>query len=161
MVSMDDDILQKMRSKINFCRDYENESNYEMAYISVWSAFELLLKFIAKEIERNLLKEQLTSWLKYIDKITEIAPQPIKHFPKARHYENLPGIGFFAKYYPGLTRCEIVLNSQGKFRRRRNEIAHEATRFKSKELYFEYKEMIIGALNEALSVTVKNNNFQL
>lgn len=123
--------LTEFRDKQNsVLREYINEKNYEMSFLVRWAILEKVVKTIARENRRITLVESLNNWLSYIEKGTEKpnkAPQTSidpKTLPNRQEFHDcLNAFGFNGK--------EIwnIMDSNGRYRRHRNELAHTGKKF--------------------------------
>ena len=104
---------------------YNSEQNYEMAYLVRWSILEKLVKTIAAEYRRDILVKSLQDWLTHLKKDT---PKPSKKPNTAIDLITLPHKSEFiaSLNYFGLNGDSLwsVMDSNGKHRRHRNELAH-------------------------------------
>ena len=118
---------------------YSSENNREMCYLVQWSVLEKFIKTIASEYRRSLLRESLNAWLSYLESSDN---RPSKNPQTAIEINTLPNKSEFIaslKHY-GFNGDEIwaLMDSKGKFRRYRNELAHTGKRFNSLVYYSMY-----------------------
>lgn len=115
---------------------YNSEQNYEMAYLVRWSILEKLVKTIAAEYRRDILVKSLQDWLTHLKKDT---PKPSKKPNTAIDLITLPHKSEFiaSLNYFGLNGDSLwsVMDSNGRHRRHRNELAHTGKKFINYLLY--------------------------
>jgi len=127
---------------------YENNKQYETAYLALWSILEKFVKTVAYEYRREMLRSSLAEWTDYLDgkqeKRPESAPKCILDaitLPKKNEFfACLNYFGFIAE------KVWAVMDSQGRFRLRRNDIAHNAKRFGNKANYQEMEKIMSGLI---------------
>ncbi|NOT64520.1 MAG: hypothetical protein HOP06_00470 [Methylotenera sp.] len=109
---------------------YKSEENREMAFLACWAILEKFIKVIATEYRRCLLEKSLRDWLAYIDsginkptKKPETVLDNVNLPKKSEFISSLNNYGFDGE---GVW---IIMDSEGKHRRRRNELAHTGRKF--------------------------------
>lgn len=129
--------LREFRSvQEKLIQHYQSENNNEMTYLVRWSILEKLVKTVATEYRRNLLLKSLQDWLAHVKKGD---PKPSEIPNTVIELKTLPKRNDFITYldYYGLNGQGIwkVMDSSGKHRRHRNELAHTGKKFINYFLY--------------------------
>lgn len=124
---------------------YENNKQHETAYLARWAILEKFVKTIAYEYRREMLRKSLAEWTDYLDGKWDKRPDTTPKcaldavtLPREKEF-------FSCLSYFGFNAKEIwaLMDSKGRFRIRRNDIAHKAIRFGSKKKYEEMKTHMI------------------
>lgn len=136
-------------------QDYEKLEYWEMAYISYWSILETGLKLFATTSLRKQLHDKIKNWNDYLTGVNNIKPNKITNFSVQYASHNIPKIKDIEIVLGTLPNVARIIDSSGKWRKKRNDIAHNANRFKDKILFLEYKQDIIGAIEE-LNKNIEN-----
>ena len=115
---------------------YQSEKNNEMAYLVRWSILEKVVKTVTSEYRRTNLIKSLEGWLSHIKSGTK---KPSKNPSTVIELKVLPQKNEFlsALNYYGLIGNDMwtVMDSEGKHRRHRNELAHTGKKFMNFLLY--------------------------
>jgi len=137
--------LQELHAEV-----YENNKQYETAYLARWSILEKFVKTVAHEYRREMLRKSLAEWTDYLDgKLKQKPRKPNcilapNNLPEEKEFRAcLTYFGFDADAVWEL------MDSNGRFRKRRNDIAHKAVRFGIKT---KYEEMNIAMSNLIVSI---------
>lgn len=134
--------LQELHAEV-----YENNKQHETAYLARWSILEKFVKTIAYEYRREMLRKSLTEWTDYLNgKLKQKPRRPNcilapNNLPEEKEFRAcLTRFGFDADAVWGL------MDSNGRFRKRRNDIAHKAVRFGIKTKYEEMKPHMVDLI---------------
>lgn len=115
---------------------YQAEKNNEMAYLVRWSILEKLVKTLATEYRRRILIVSLREWLNHIE---NGGPKPAKNPNTSVESKVLPKKEEFIAClnYFGLNGQDVwtIMDSKGRHRRHRNELAHTGKKFVNYLLY--------------------------
>jgi len=133
--------------------DYENNNNYQMAYIAYWAILEDVVKRLGPICMQIALKKELQEWLGYIQNKNQKKPKPITQRTFDIPKEKLNTIPSETLLQHILSKDDApnvfkVLNPNERFRKRRNSIAHSAENI-SEKTYHEFKTAINNAIQEA------------
>ena len=134
--------------KILTAINYEKNKSYEMAYISLWSIMEKGITLYANEAVKIELYNKIKDWEKYLSGSSNKIPKEIKSFTLKYTRNNLPQVSLVEKALGEMKQVRKVLEPSGKWRTRRNNIAHNALRFYTKDKYMEYKHEMLLAIDE-------------
>ena len=74
-------------------------------------------------------------------------PKDIKNFNTEYTSNSIPQVSLIENILGKMRQVEIVLDTKGKWRDRRNKIAHQASRFINEDKYKEYKHELIKAID--------------
>lgn len=130
------ELLEFRATQENLILHYKSVGNKEMSYLVCWSILEKSVKTIAAEYRCCLLKKSLREWLAYLENSTKqpskkpnIVIDPISLPQKDEFISALNYFGFNGD------NTWLVMDSGGKHRRHRNELAHTGKRFVNLSLY--------------------------
>jgi len=145
--------LEKARVSLSF--EYESNGSYEMAFISLWSILEHIMKPIASVSIKVKLKNSLNEWLVYAENTQSSAkPKEIKNFQLEYTNTTIPQISHIEDAVGDLPKLKVLMDSSKKYRKKRNSIAHRADKL-SESAYAEYKGAVLDALNELKNALAK------
>jgi hypothetical protein len=132
-----EDLLKFRRAQDALASHYEKTENREMAYLVRWSILERFVKVVATEYRLDLLRNSLNEWLAHIE---NGKPRPSKNPKFSIEVNTLPEKQEFIKalQYYGFNGTDVwaVMDSRGKHRRHRNELAHTGKKFINMALYY-------------------------
>lgn len=129
---------------------YEKKESYEMAYIYLWSILEKGLSLYANEAVKVKLQSQVKQWDKFLTGVSNKRPAAIKSFNTEYKSRSIPQVTQIESMLGKMNQVSKVLNTKGKWRIRRNNIAHNAADFYNAEKYKEYKYELLKAIDELL-----------
>lgn len=124
------ELLEFRESQEKLVQLYQSRENLEMAYLTRWSILEKLVKTVASDFRRKNLIDSLQAWLVYARKGEQ---RPSKNPNTAIELKTLPQkkefIDSLNQY--GLLGEDVwqIMDSSGRHRRNRNEIAHTGKKF--------------------------------
>ncbi|WP_272575959.1 hypothetical protein [Providencia sp. PROV273] len=151
MSLLDDFIKLRIKKRI-LAEEYEQIQSYEMAYIALWSVTELTVKAVEESRKTSELKDRIRAWHHFFENNSNISrPEPIKSF--VCEVKTIPAITLIQKSLgevPALAKL-LQTNQRGKsskYRDKRNAIAHNADKFKNIDIYLDYKETALAAIEE-------------
>lgn len=137
--------------------EYENKVSYESAYLIKWQFIEKIVKELAEDVRKNQLLSKLKLWIDYLENENIDKPKEIKSFSVSPN--RLPEIDMITKYFnKEMPKLANVLNTESKFRKKRNKIAHNFEPFKKKETYEEYSCMLDEAISELQNELTLNSD---
>ena len=139
---------------------FEQSGSLEMAYIASWSTLEFAMKEVASVATRNKLRLQLMSWMSYLDKITSDRPAEIKSFAIQYTSDRIPNMSLVEQELGQLPALSEVMDTNKKYRKKRNNIAHHAEPFIKVDKYQDYKAAITDALSELQDAIAKKASTQ-
>lgn len=124
-------------SQMALVREYEQKRQFETAYLARWAIAERFVKVVTTEYRRERLRRVLGEWLDYLDRKEDRQPQdkPVtaletRNLPKESEFkQSLSHFGY---------ECEeiwSVMESKGKAREFRNQIAHTGRKFTRQSQY--------------------------
>lgn len=116
--------------------DYKKNGSLEMMYLVQWSILEKLVKVVTSQYRREILKNSLCEWLEYIE---NNGSRPLKQPNTVLNLKGLPNKDEFkaALYFYDLNADDIwsVMDSEGRHREYRNELAHTGKRFSNNQAF--------------------------
>lgn len=129
---------------------YEENKIYELAYLIKWQIVEGTIKEIAKAQRRLELIDNLNEWIQYLTMNSKNQPSKINSF--SIDSDSIPNIELILKYFEKneLFNLTELLQSKGKYRERRNAIAHRFSKFRSKSVYMDYAQKADAAIDELI-----------
>ena len=128
---------------------YEKGSSFEMAFLSLWSILEQIMKLVASVSAKRKLEASLLEWTIYVQNPSSgKKPKEIKNFQlEYDSSSSIPMISQIEDVIGNVPKLKELMDSNGKYRRKRNDIAHRAEKLSDK-VYLDYKEVTLAALNE-------------
>jgi len=87
-------------------------------------------------------------WNEYLSGTRTNRPKDIKNFTTEYKSEKIPDISMIEEILGAMPEVRKIIEPKKKWRNRRNEIAHKASKFKNEALFIEYKNDLHGAVNE-------------
>ncbi|MGW7676370.1 hypothetical protein [Shewanella sp. S23-S33] len=127
---------------------YENKGSYEMSYVALWTILEHIMKPIASIGVKKKLESELLEWVNHVQNPTPgKQPKEIKNFKTEYTETSIPPMTLIKEAIGELPKLKLLMDSQGKYRRKRNEIAHRAEKL-SETSYVVYKESVLAAVIE-------------
>lgn len=131
---------------------FEQQANYPMAYLAHWAIVEDFAKSLAPLCRRADLENAIKQWSSYLLGEIKTKPKTISigrfELPKEKS-KSIPSEGVLLnvldkKITPSIF---ILLDTDGKYRKRRNKIAHFAENV-SEEVYVEFKTLLLASAEE-------------
>lgn len=135
---------------------HEESNSFEMSYISYWSILEDGLKLFATLGTRAELHSKIRRWNDFLSGKTKTKPKDIRNFSTEYNQDKIPRIELIELVLGSMPSVAKIIEPNKKWRNRRNDIAHKASKFKNESLYLEYKADIleaIGELNKNITIT--------
>jgi len=153
MNSLKPDVIKTLidfRDKqLKLAEEYESNKQYETAFIAYWSVLENFVKAVATEYRKDLLRQSLHEWRRYLEEELDGCPKPPPS-GKLRSF-NLPRKDAFHKclrfFRFDSGQFWKVMDSEGECRKKRNRIAHSAEKFSSPDKYFDLKTPTVGLIS--------------
>jgi len=127
---------------------FEESFSLEMAYIANWSTLEFAMKEIASIATENNLRLQIKSWMSYLNKEISTCPKDIKSFAIRYASDRIPNMSLIEQELGHMQALSEVMDTNKKYRKKRNNIAHHAEPFIKIDKYWDYKAVINNALDE-------------
>lgn len=130
--------------------NYEEKEIYELAYLIRWQIVENTVKEIGKLQRKENLMNKLNEWIKYLSGDSNKKLKPINSF--AVDSDAIPNDELLKQYFSNreLANLYDLLKSKGKYRIRRNDIAHRFSKFKNQSKYNEYSTKVDKAISELI-----------
>ena len=138
--------LSKERQKE--AQDHENARSWEMSFISYWSILEDGLKLFASLGVREQLHIKIREWDAFLSGRKKQKPKNIRNFSVEYKTNKIPTIQTVEVILGKMPKVAEVLEPKKKWRNRRNEIAHKASKFRNEALFAEYKNDVLMAIDE-------------
>lgn len=124
------DLLMFRANQEKLILHYKSLENREMAFLACWAISENFIKVVATEYRRCLLEQSLREWLAYVEsgiKKPTNKPETVLdsiNLPKKSDFiSSLNYYGFDGEA------VWVIMDSKGKHRRWRNELAHTGKKF--------------------------------
>jgi hypothetical protein len=144
--------LAKKEKQIALQLVHEESENFGMAYLSLWAIVEDFATRLGPICQRAELKRSLQEWQTFLSGESSVSPRKISsgNFDLASEVtarippESLLTIVIAIEVAPSFYE---LLDSKKKYRKRRNLVAHSGEAA-SKEVYEDFREKILLALNE-------------
>jgi hypothetical protein len=156
--SLYEQLTELEKTHVSLSSEYESNGSYEMAFISLWSIIEHIMKPIASVSIRVKLKKSLNEWLVYAENPQSVTkPKEIKNFQLEYTNTTIPQISHIEDAVGDLPKLKVLMDSNKKYRKKRNSIAHRAEKL-SESVYAEYKVAVLDALNELKNALAKFEN---
>jgi hypothetical protein len=128
---------------------YEKSNCWSYAYLSRWVVLESGLKLIFDENNKLNIRALAEEWVNYLDGKSEKKPDNIKNFTLKT--QTIPPYSFLQNIFGTCNSIKKVLDSKGKYRPKRNRIAHKAEEFRSEKDYLEYKGLVDKAIKQMIT----------
>ncbi|EGR1564746.1 MULTISPECIES: hypothetical protein [Vibrio] len=145
-ISLKLDALEK--EHYSLAEYYEHKGSYEMSYVALWTVLEHIMKPIASIGVKKKLESELLEWVNHIQKPTPgKQPKEIKNFKTEYKATSIPPMTLIEEAIGELPKLRVLMDSKGKYRRKRNDIAHRAEKL-SEASYLDYKESVLAAVIE-------------
>lgn len=146
------EFLIKKESQLALCLKHEANENYGLAYLAFWAVGEHFAKHLAHVWQRDQLKSELTRWQSFLNDSTSSRPSDILVssfklacavgvvIPSVKILKLALPVEVAPSYYE-------MIDSERKYRRRRNTIAHSGESV-TLVVYEEFKALAIAAHKE-------------
>ncbi len=128
---------------------YESAKCWSYAYLSRWVVLEKGLKSLHDSYNKQHIRKLALEWIDYLDGNKKTIPDKIKDF--SIQTRNIPSYKFIANVLGNCNKIKEVLDSNGKYRPKRNRIAHKAEEFRSEKDYMGYKKSVDDAIKQLLT----------
>lgn len=128
---------------------YENARCWSYAYLSRWVVLENGLKSLFDHHNKELIRKGALEWLEYLDRKTDKVPNKINNF--SLKTQTIPAQKFINETLGTCQSITEAIDSNNKFRKKRNKIAHTAEEFQSETKYLEYKEVVDKAIKQLIT----------
>ena len=145
-------LLKERKKK---AKEHEIARSWEMSYISYWSILEDGLKLFATLGIRKQLHLKIKQWDDYLSGIKDNRPKEIRNFSVEYKTDKIPTVRTIEIILGEMPAVAKIIEPKKKWRNRRNDIAHKASKFKNESLFTEYKTDVLGAVEE-LSKNITN-----
>ena len=134
--------------KKNQISNYEDQGVFELAYLIKWQIVEETVKEIAIIQRRDNLLKSLKLWIDYLEDAESKKPKDIKNFNLDS--KTLPQTDLIKNFFEGheISSLADILDSDKKYRRRRNDISHRFDTYFSEKTYPEYSSKLDEAIKE-------------
>ena len=137
---------------------YEDKKCQSYAYLSRWVVLERGLKSLYDSYNKQRIRKGATEWIEYLDGKNKNAPNKIKDFSVQTRY--IPKYSFITELFGECNYLKVAIDSTGKYRKKRNKIAHKAEEFRSEKDYLSYKKAVDEAIKQLLSTLSQKVNIR-
>lgn len=128
--------------------EYEKARSWGMSFISYWSILEDGLKIFASLGVRESLHLKIKEWDAFLSGRSNKKPKDIRNFSVEYKSDKIPTIQIVEVVLGSMPKVSKIIEPKKKWRNRRNEIAHKASKFKDEDLFLEYKSDVLSAIAE-------------
>ncbi|GEM02116.1 hypothetical protein SAMN05421839_12125 [Halolactibacillus halophilus] len=144
------DLITSVAEKESLIFNYEEKEVYELAYLIKWQIVEDAVKEIGKLQRKENLMIKLNEWIKYLNADSKKQPKIINSFRV--DLDSIPNEELIKQFFSNgrLPNLYDLLKSKGKYRNRRNDIAHRFSKFRNQSKYKEYSIKVDAAINELI-----------
>lgn len=130
-------------------KKYEKTISWSYAYLTRWVVIEKGLKLLYDTHNKKLIREGAAEWIDYLDRKIAKAPMKIKDF--SIQTKHIPSYKFVTDLLGTCNNIKVAIDSNDKYRSKRNRIAHKAEEFRSERHYIGYREVIDKAIKQLLT----------
>jgi len=116
------------------------------------------LHIYADEGVKLSLHDNIREWQKFLEGKAKKIPKPILRFDLEYKRRTIPPVYLIERALGKMNYVRTIMDSNGKWRKRRNSIAHNALHFGSEETYKEYKHDLLNAINQLQRHAAKHKN---
>ncbi|MER0170663.1 MAG: hypothetical protein DU489_08680 [Nitrosomonas sp.] len=150
-----EELIELEEINIKLSTEYEEKQSYEMAFIAIWSILERIMKSIASVEIRKRLRLNIDDWVKYLNDPEKVEkPDEIRNFATEYTSHAIPHISLIEAAIGDVPELKELMNTKGKYRKKRNDIAHRADKM-SKAVYSDYKMAACAAIDELKRILSK------
>lgn len=128
---------------------YEAVECWSYAYLTRWIVLERGLKSLYDLHNRECIRTGASNWLNYLDGKIPKVPEIIKDF--SVQTLTIPKPKFIKELLGNCNSIQTALDSNNKYRPKRNRIAHKAEEFSSEKYYLGYREVVDKAIKQLLT----------
>ena len=117
------------------------------------------LKTLQDEHNKQKIREAALAWIDYLDGKTATAPAKLTKF--SLQTQNIPNMGFISNILGTCNSISEAIDSNKKYKPKRNRIAHKAEEFRSESDYKAYLKVIDAAIKQLitkLSIEINKQN---
>ncbi|MES9855090.1 MAG: hypothetical protein ABW166_00600 [Sedimenticola sp.] len=151
-----DEIKEHNTSSKSQAEKYESTKCWSYAYLSRWVVLERGLKSLYDSHNKQRIRKGALEWINYLDGKTTKAPNKIKDF--SVQTRNIPQYSFITDLLGKCNSVKVALDSNDKYRPKRNRIAHKAEEFRSEKGYLGYKQAVDDAIKQLLTKLTQKVN---
>ena len=128
---------------------YETAKAWSYAYLTRWVVLESGLKLLYDENNKLEIRKGATEWINYLDGKIDKAPKKISNF--SIQTQTIPTLKFIVGVLGTCNSIKNAIDSTGKYRPKRNRIAHKAEEFRSESDYKGYCKVIDLAITQLIA----------
>jgi hypothetical protein len=147
--SIRDKIKEDNASSKQQADKYEQLKCWSYAYLARWVVLEKGLKSLYNLYNRECIRKCAIEWLEYLDDKGKKPLNKINNF--TIQTQSIPPYKFVKELLGECSSVKDALDSNSKYRRKRNSIAHQAEEFRSEKDYLGYREAIDKAIKQLLT----------
>ncbi len=136
-----------LSERIKEAEEHEKARSWEMSFISYWSILEDGLKIFASLGVRESLHIKVKAWDAFLSGSNNNKPKDIRNFSVEYKSDKIPTIQTIEVVLGSMPKVTEIIEPKKKWRNRRNEIAHKASKFKNEALFMEYKSDVLSAIS--------------
>ena len=129
--------------------EHEEQPSYEMAYLSRWCILEKILKILHTQIKADEIHIRVRKWWEeYLSNPASNQSEPLGPL-NLKEAQRIPQVEVIEKHLGReLPITKEIMNSDAKWRRKRNRIAHQAEPFSGTKKYNEFRDKILQGISE-------------
>jgi len=144
------DLLKLKEAQDKRSDAFEDDNSYEMAYLARWYILEKAVRKITLKKRQDNKIKLMKAWVDYAEDGTSKRPEnyrigviPLQVSKYLPHYEQV-----IVKFFGNCPALLEVMKANGRYRNKRNRIAHSADKLSEKNYYKYYKPVINQAISE-------------
>ena len=147
-----DELIANYKEVEQLSKKYEDIESFESAYLIKWQFIENTVKKIAERKRKEDVINALKLWLDYYEDNNNTKPDNSKKIDLVIQSNSLPNENFLKKCFKtDMPALYITLNTDHKYRKKRNKIAHKFEPFHKVETYREYSEQLDNTITELIN----------
>ena len=151
-----DEIKEHNTSSKSQAVKYEGTKCWSYAYLSRWVVLERGLKSLYDSYNKHRIREGALEWIDYLDGKKSKVPNKIKDF--SVQTRSIPQYNFIVELIGKCNNVKVALDSNEKYRPKRNRIAHKVEEFRSEKDYLGYKKAVDDAIKQLLTKLTQKVN---
>jgi hypothetical protein len=143
-----EELIKLEKEHLALSATYEENESYEMSFVALWTVLEQIMKPIASIGMQKELRRKLHEWLKHLEH-PEVGrkPKEIRSFNTEYSSTTIPTISLIELAIGEVPKLKKLMDSNGKYRKKRNNIAHRAEKL-SQKTFTDYKMTVQDAIIE-------------
>jgi hypothetical protein len=147
-----EELIKLEKEHLVLSASYEENESYEMSFVALWTVLEHIMKPIASIGMQKELQSKLHEWSKHLEH-PEVGrkPKEIRSFNTEYISTSIPSVSLIEVAIGEVPKLKKLMDSNGKYRKKRNNIAHRAEKL-SQKTFTDYKMTVQDAIIELKTV---------